>query len=96
MIYGLIHVRLREKIPRDQLTSFADLLDKLSTKSLITAPILKQVNENEPFTIKTDASSYAIGEFLVQGERADEHPIAYASGLLTDVEKTIQLPNEKH
>ena len=41
---------------------------------LTTATILKQADETKPFTIKTDASAYAIGAVLVQGERDEDTP----------------------
>lgn len=41
----------------------------------------------KPFVIKTDASSYAIGAVLVQGELDDEQPIEYASRLLINAER---------
>lgn len=56
-------------------------------KLLSEAPILAQLNEELPCIIKTDASSYAIGAVLVQGEGADEHPIEYASRLLNSAER---------
>lgn len=60
--------------------------DKL--KDLLTsAPILQQAQEDKPFFLKTDASSYALGAVLVQGEGVDEHPIEYASRLLNSAEK---------
>lgn len=34
-----------------------------------------------------DASSYAVGAVLVQGEKNDEHPVEYASRLLTAAEQ---------
>lgn len=55
-------------------------------KRLSTAPVLKQVNIDLPFILKTDASGYAIGAVLLQGEGADEHPVEYASRLLTPAE----------
>lgn len=60
--------------------------DKLKL-SLCMAPILQQVDPDKPFIIKTDASAYAIGAVLVQGELEDEHPIEYASRLLTTAEQ---------
>lgn len=60
--------------------------DKLKLM-LCTTPILQQVDPEKPFTIKTDASAYAIGAVLVQGELEDEHPIEYASRLLTLAER---------
>lgn len=57
-------------------------------KTLLTsAPVLQQANEHEPFIIRTDASGYAIGAVLSQGEKDKEHPIEYASRLLTAAEK---------
>ena len=54
---------------------------------LIEAPILRQADESRPFTIKTDASGYALGAVLVQGEGPEEHPVEYASRLLTPPER---------
>lgn len=54
--------------------------------ALTTAPVLKQADSDLPFTIKTDASQYAIGAALVQGEGEQEHPVEYASRLLTSAE----------
>ncbi|KAJ2941462.1 hypothetical protein O0L34_g3683 [Tuta absoluta] len=56
-------------------------------KRLVSAPILKQANEKEPYILKTDASSYALGAVLVQGEGPEEHPVEYASRLLTAAER---------
>lgn len=55
-------------------------------KLLTTAPILRQPDDNMPFILFTDASSYAIGAVLVQGSRDDQRPIEYASRLLTKPE----------
>jgi hypothetical protein len=54
---------------------------------LITAPILQQADLSKPFTLRTDASSHAIGAALLQGEENEERPIEYASRLLTAPEK---------
>lgn len=54
---------------------------------LTTSPILKQADPTKPFIVRTDASSYALGAALLQGEGADEKPIEYASCLLTDAQK---------
>lgn len=57
-------------------------------KTLLTsAPILKQAVDDEPFVLKTDASGYALGAVLLQGEGANEHPIEYASRLLSNAEQ---------
>ncbi|GFY33715.1 transposon Tf2-6 polyprotein [Trichonephila clavipes] len=54
--------------------------------SLTTPPVLKQADGTKPYIIRTDASNYALGAVLLQGEGSDEHPIEYASRLLTPAE----------
>ncbi|GFS74216.1 retrovirus-related Pol polyprotein from transposon 297 [Trichonephila clavipes] len=55
---------------------------------LIIPPILRQVDPKKPFIIRTDASSYALGAVLLQGESpTDEQPVEYASRLLSSAEK---------
>ncbi|GFT77737.1 retrovirus-related Pol polyprotein from transposon 297 [Trichonephila clavipes] len=55
---------------------------------LITPPILRQVDPKKPLIIRTDASSYALGAVLLQGESpTDEQPVEYASRLLSSAEK---------
>lgn len=65
-----------------QRKSFLKLKDLLTTP-----PILKQAQDGPPFIIKTDASAYALGAVLLQGEGNEEHPIEYASRLLTSAER---------
>ncbi|KAG5870689.1 hypothetical protein JTB14_003887 [Gonioctena quinquepunctata] len=60
----------------------------LKLKELLTSsPILRQVDFTKPFTLKMDASSYALGACLLQGEGTDERPVEYASRLITPVER---------
>ncbi|GFX37944.1 retrovirus-related Pol polyprotein from transposon 17.6 [Trichonephila clavipes] len=47
----------------------------------------KQADGTKPYIIRTDASNYALGAVLLQGEGSDEHPIEYASRLLTPAER---------
>ncbi|KAG5864485.1 hypothetical protein JTB14_005628 [Gonioctena quinquepunctata] len=54
---------------------------------LTSSPILRQVDFTKPFTLKTDASSYALGACLIQGEGSDERPVEYASRLITPAER---------
>lgn len=56
-------------------------------RCLTTPPVLRQVDFRLPFVLKTDASSYALGGVLLQGEGPDERPIEYASRLLTSSER---------
>lgn len=55
---------------------------------LTTSPILVQADYTKPFILRTDASDYALGACLLQGESSnDERPIEYASRLLTSAER---------
>lgn len=55
--------------------------------SLCEEPILIHPDFNEPFILTTDASNYAIGGILSQGEIGKDKPIAYASRLLNNAEQ---------
>lgn len=66
----------------DQQNAYHELKSRLTS-----APILSQADETKPYIIKGDASSYAIGAVLVQGEGEDEHPVEFASRLLTSAER---------
>lgn len=55
---------------------------------LTTAPILIQPDYSKPFILRTDASNFALGACLLQGESPSaERPIEYASRLLTSAER---------
>lgn len=56
-------------------------------EKLTSSPILKQADPTKPYVIRTDASSYGLGAILLQGEGPNEHPIEYASRLLTSAER---------
>lgn len=55
-------------------------------ENLTKAPILQQADYSKPYVLRTDASGYALGAVLLQGEGTDERPIEYASRLLTTAE----------
>lgn len=54
---------------------------------LTTAPILVQADFSRPFILRTDASNYALGAVLLQGDGNQERPIEYASRLLNSAER---------
>ncbi|GFV96295.1 retrovirus-related Pol polyprotein from transposon 297 [Trichonephila clavipes] len=54
---------------------------------LMTSPILKQADGSKPFTIRTNASNYALGAVLLQGSGPDEHVIEYSSRLMIPAER---------
>jgi transposase InsO family protein len=62
-----------------QWTVDAEQAFKEIKKRLMTAPILVTPKWDQMFTIHTDASDYAVGAMLTQGEGDDERPIAYMS-----------------
>ncbi|XP_063374947.1 uncharacterized protein LOC134662604 [Cydia amplana] len=64
-------------------------------EALTTTPVLKQLDSDAPYIIKTDASNYAIGAALVQGEGEKEHPIEYASRLLTSAERNYTVTEKE-
>ncbi|XP_049866081.1 uncharacterized protein LOC126366827 [Pectinophora gossypiella] len=65
----------------DQQQSFDILKNKLTS-----APLLQYPNFNEPFILTTDASNYAVGAVLSQGDIGKDKPIAYASRTLNKAE----------
>lgn len=68
-------------------TSEAQTAFNTLKKCLVTPPILKQADFTQPFTVRTDASNYALGAVLLQGQGQDERPIEYASRLLKSAER---------
>ncbi|CAK9834497.1 Retrovirus-related Pol polyprotein from transposon 412 [Anthophora retusa] len=54
--------------------------------ALCTEPVLNYPDFSKPFHITTDASNYAVGAILSQGEIGKDSPIAYASRLLHGAE----------
>ncbi|CAK1542499.1 unnamed protein product [Leptosia nina] len=67
----------------------------LLKNALITSPVLRQAINDEPFVLKTDASYYAIGAALLQGEGPNEHVVEYASRLLTPPEKNYTVTEKE-
>ncbi|GFT80889.1 transposon Tf2-6 polyprotein [Trichonephila clavipes] len=66
----------------EQEEAFRDLKVKLASP-----PVLKPADGTKPFVIRTDARSGALGAVLLQGEKDEEHPIEYASRLLSSSER---------
>ncbi|GBN56825.1 Retrovirus-related Pol polyprotein from transposon 297 [Araneus ventricosus] len=54
---------------------------------LVSPPFLKDCDPAKNYIIRTDASNFALGDVLAQGEIPDEHPNEYASRLLASAEK---------
>lgn len=49
--------------------------------------MLQYLNFGKPFIITADASEYAIGAVVSQGETRKDLPIAYASRSLNEIER---------
>ncbi|XP_047987137.1 uncharacterized protein LOC125226991 [Leguminivora glycinivorella] len=79
--------RLTKKNTEWTWTSEQQTAFETSKKLLVSAPVLAQADDSKPYIIKSDASSYAIGAVLVQGEGEQEHPVEYASRLLNQAER---------
>ena len=62
----------------EQQTAFNEL-----KRCLTAAPVLLVANPNQPFTVTTDASDYAIGAVLSQNQGRGDQPIAYESRKLS-------------
>lgn len=70
------------KFGSEEARAFECLKDKL-----ISAPVLVQADQSQPYVLRTDASSYALGAVLLQGEGQEERPVEYASILMTPAEQ---------
>lgn len=55
-------------------------------QKLISAPLLQYPDFSQPFIVTTDASNYAVGAALSQGEIGKDKPIAFASRTLNKAE----------
>lgn len=66
----------------EQEEAFVTLRDNLCTE-----PLLQHPDFTKPFVLTTDASGYAVGGILSQGNIGKDKPIAYASRLLNKAEQ---------
>lgn len=64
-------------------------------QALTTAPILAIPDFTKPFLVRCDASTYAIGQVLCQGEGKDERVIAYESRKLSPAEMKYEIHDKE-
>ncbi|GFT17145.1 retrovirus-related Pol polyprotein from transposon 17.6 [Trichonephila clavipes] len=74
----------------EQEEAFRDLKSKLASPL-----VLKPADGTKPFVIRTDTSSVALGAVLLQGEKDEDHPIEYASRLLSSSERNYSTIERK-
>jgi len=63
---------------------------------LITPPVLKYPDFNEPFILTTDASGEGLGAVLSQGEITRDLPVAFASRTLNRAERNYSTTRQEH
>ena len=85
-IAALLHDLTTQKVPFQWSPAAETAFAKLKNK-LTSAPVLAFPRFSQPFRLKTDASDAGLGAVLLQLIDGQEHPIAYASKKLNDVEK---------
>lgn len=64
-------------------------------QALVTAPIIHPPNLAQPFTVTTDASNYAVGAVLTQGEGDELRTIAYESRKMTSAERNYPVHDKE-
>lgn len=74
----------------EQLRAFEEL-----KRLLTTAPIPIHADFSRPFILRTDASDYALGAVLLQGDGNQERPIEYASRLLNAAERNYSTTEQE-
>lgn len=77
---------LKKNVTWDWGPTEQDAFDQLKL-ALTTTPVLQQNDGTKPYTLRTDASAYALGAVLLQTHDDQEHPIEFASRLLTSAER---------
>lgn len=70
--------------------SFQDLKE-----ALMTSPVLRHANPQEPFFMEPDASDFAVGAVLMQSEEGKLHPIAYHSRKLNPAERNYTIHDKE-
>jgi hypothetical protein len=69
---------------RDEVDSFHSLQTILTEQ-----PVLQYPDFTKPFVLTTDASGFAVGAILSQGEIGHDKPISFASRTLNNAEKKL-------
>lgn len=76
---------LKKNAKVEHTNEFLDAVDKCK-QILTNAPILQYPDFDKPFILTTDASDFALGAVLSQGNVGSDKPVAYASRTLSDTE----------
>jgi hypothetical protein len=82
-----LYALTKKEVKFDMNEACRQAVDTLKQR-LLTAPILRHPNFDEPFIIYTDASNVAVGVVLAQKDEAgNEYAVAYGSRALSSAEK---------
>jgi hypothetical protein len=87
--------QLLEKQVPFEWTEIQEKSFQMLKRYLITAPILRYPNFNQPFYLHTDASGTGLGAVLAQKEGKQEYAIAYASRSLTKPERNYSTTEQE-
>jgi hypothetical protein len=64
-------------------------------QALVTAPVIHPPDLQQPFTVTTDASGFAVGAVLSQGEHPDLRTIAYESRKMSSAERNYPVHDKE-
>lgn len=84
------HSNKRLKLTEGEQTCFKKMKSILSSSDILIYP-----DYNRPFTLTTDASDFAVGAVLSQGEAQNDKPIHFASRTLSHAEEKYSVPEKE-
>lgn len=84
------HSNKKVKFDENQKRCFMRMKSLLSSSDILIYP-----DYSKPFTLTTDASDFAIGAVLSQGEVGNDKPIHFASRTLTKTEEKYSVPEKE-
>lgn len=85
-----VHSNKKISLSIDQKTCFEKMKTILTSSDVLIYP-----DYNKPFLLTTDASDYAIGAVLSQGEIGRDKPIHFASRTLSKTEEKYSVPEKE-
>jgi hypothetical protein len=89
-----LHRLLKKDVAYEWTSEHEQAFQTLKGK-LITPPILKYPDFDQPFILTTDASGEGLGAVLSQGEITKDRPVAFASRTLNQAEKNYSVTEKE-